>query len=88
MCFDTINHFTDAEDTDASPQVEDESDDVDEADDADDEPDYENMDTVPHQTHDSDDSDNDYLNVDVCGQRSALVDNDHEGEGIYANCLE
>lgn len=86
MYFDTIDHFTDAEDTDASPQVEDESDDVDEADDADDEPDYENMDTVPHQTHDSDDSDNDYLNVDVCGQRSALVDN--EGEGIYANCLE
>ncbi|KAF4093115.1 hypothetical protein AMELA_G00029240 [Ameiurus melas] len=65
-------------DTDASPQAEDE----------DDEPDYENIDADLQEAHDSDESENDYLNVEACGQSSAAVDNDYEGEGVYANCSE
>ncbi|XP_053371207.1 deleted in malignant brain tumors 1 protein-like [Clarias gariepinus] len=50
----------------------------------DDEADYENAETIHQQRKDSDDSDNDYINLDANIKRCA-VDNDYEGDGIYAN---
>lgn len=72
----TLNHFIGVNNTFESPQAETDDEDI-----------YQNTETVFHQKKDSDDSDDDnYIYLDDAEQGRA-IDNEYEGEDIYANCV-